>query len=116
MEIVDYRSPSPPLPEPPKKKIKEPMTEGQIIGTVGLGFLTVFGLFFFAVIHDSNARFMHEEHDTFLQRQEICTAKNAWYEETENYHGLLACHRLDDHSLFYVVEDTGLELVPVENQ
>ena len=110
-----YRTPSPPLPEKKEKKVFMPdeVKIGLVVGTV---VVSLFGSLIYGTYHDSRARNMHYEHDLFIRRQEICIAKDGWYEASENYHGLLACHRLDDHSLFYVVEDTGLELVPVENQ
>lgn len=56
---------------------------------------------------------MELAHDLFVQRQEICVVHEAWYCHEENYYGLMACRRLDTHERFYVVEETGLVLVPV---
>lgn len=67
-----------------------------------------------AAIHAAQADQMHYDHNRFVLRQETCIAHDGWYTPDENYHGLLACRRLSDHSLFYIVEDTGLELERVE--
>ena len=80
----------------------------------GVSIAVAFAVSIFAIAHSSNAGEMHIEHDQFVLRQEICRIHRAWYTPSQNFGNLIACHRLDDHSLFYVFTATGLELVPHE--
>jgi hypothetical protein len=44
------------------------------------------------------------------RRIDICRTHQAFYLAREDYYGLLACRKLSDHSLFYVVRETGMAL------
>jgi hypothetical protein len=101
--------------------IKEQITWALFDSPIGvvLGLLLSIGIIAYASSHEAAANRMHAEHDQYVLRQEICRIHRAWYTPSQNYqagiyHDMMACRRLSDHSLFYVVETTGLELNPHE--
>lgn len=113
---MTYRTPSPP-PTPKRNRFKEMLTwiKWLCIKTPFLIIIvaaTFIVSLFYALYHDTESRTQHALHDHFVNNQQTCVAHRGWYVPDENYHGLLACRKLSDHSLFYIVRDTGLELVP----
>lgn len=82
-----------------------------------LAMLALFGVLFTSIFyfsdHANAAMARHANHDAYVVNQEICQAANAWYVHSEDYHGLISCHRLDNHEQFYVVPATGLMLFRV---
>jgi hypothetical protein len=85
------------------------------IGTP-IGLFILVGILMAALIygfnHEADARIMHAEHDAYVTRQAICRVHHAWYTPSENLGNLVACHRLSNHELFYVVQTTGMEMTP----
>jgi hypothetical protein len=123
-----YRSPAPKSVEKRKSAFMSFLKSvGNFIGdhfevfAMVTGFLILVGgvsAMFYGLDHDTAARRMHADHDQYVLRQEICKVHYGWYVPSGNYHGLMACRSLDDHSLFFVIEDTGLEVytAPVDSE
>jgi len=72
--------------------------------------VVVLGGFFYAMDHAIRSDRMHEQHNAYVNNQQRCEAFSAWYVHSEDYHGLISCHRLDNHEQFYIVPETGLIL------
>ena len=107
---MGYRDSSAPKEEKVKFVLKD-WHKGVIIGT---GLILGFCSLVYGIVSEARSNTLHREHDLFVLRQEICAVANGWYVPGENYHGLIGCRSLSDHSQFYVVEDTGMSLVPVD--
>jgi hypothetical protein len=119
-ESTDYRKAS--IPTEPKESMLKNFFNFLFhdlypVNVIVAGIFVGLGLTYaivYAAEHERAALASHAEYDRYWLNHDRCQARSGWYVPSENYYrGLVACRRLDDHSLFYLVPDTGFAVIPM---